>query len=64
NTPYEWQNCKHQIGSSCPQCDSNGNFVPKQCSGSTGYCWCVNIFTGEEIPDTRTPPGTKLKCGE
>ncbi|KAK2863374.1 hypothetical protein Q5P01_002907 [Channa striata] len=51
------------IGAFCPQCDSKGNFLPKQCSGSTGYCWCVDIFSGKEKENTRTPPGTKLNCG-
>ena len=23
------------------QCDSDGSYSAKQCSGSTGYCWCV-----------------------
>uniref|UniRef100_A0A8C9XP04 Thyroglobulin type-1 domain-containing protein n=1 Tax=Sander lucioperca TaxID=283035 RepID=A0A8C9XP04_SANLU len=54
-----------RIGEFVPQCDVNGNFLPQQCSGSTGYCWCVNIITGEEIPNTRTPPGvTPVQCGE
>ncbi|XP_035850138.1 neurocan core protein [Sander lucioperca] len=53
-----------RIGEFVPQCDVNGNFLPQQCSGSTGYCWCVNIITGEEIPNTRTPPGvTPVQCG-
>ena len=26
---------------------------PKQCHGSTGYCWCVKTATGEEIEGTR-----------
>ncbi|XP_041821689.1 galactose-specific lectin nattectin-like [Chelmon rostratus] len=46
-----------------PQCDVHGNFLPQQCPGSTGYCWCVDIITGEEIPHTRTPPGTvPVRC--
>ncbi|XP_078132722.1 equistatin-like [Sander vitreus] len=54
----------YHIGEFVPQCDVNGNFNPQQCSGSTGYCWCVNIITGEEIPNTRTPPGvTPVQCG-
>ncbi|XP_042257905.1 ladderlectin-like [Thunnus maccoyii] len=45
------------MGAYVPQCDANGNFLPQQCSGSTRYCWCVNVITGEEIPNTKTPPG-------
>ncbi|XP_032373778.1 saxiphilin [Etheostoma spectabile] len=55
---------KGRVGEFIPQCDANGNFLPQQCSGSTGYCWCVNVITGEEIPNTRTPPGVKpVQCG-
>ncbi|KAM7366628.1 hypothetical protein PAMP_016049 [Pampus punctatissimus] len=51
------------IGGDIPQCDANGNFLPRQCSGSTGFCWCVNIITGEEIPNTKVPPGsTPVDC--
>ncbi|XP_045921077.1 galactose-specific lectin nattectin-like [Micropterus dolomieu] len=53
------------IGEFVPQCNDDGNFLPQQCSGSTGYCWCVNVFTGEEIPDTKTPPGsTPVDCDD
>ncbi|XP_049423663.1 galactose-specific lectin nattectin-like [Epinephelus fuscoguttatus] len=45
------------MGAFIPQCDAHGNFLPQQCSDSTGNCWCVNIITGEEIPNTRTPLG-------
>ncbi|XP_030287765.1 galactose-specific lectin nattectin [Sparus aurata] len=45
------------IGMFVPQCDASGNFLPQQCSGSTGYCWCVDVLTGEKIPGTETPPG-------
>ncbi|KAK3526707.1 hypothetical protein QTP70_032073 [Hemibagrus guttatus] len=34
-----------------PQCDEEGNFKPRQCWYSTGYCWCVDI-NGNEIPGT------------
>ncbi|KAM8897653.1 galactose-specific lectin nattectin [Spinachia spinachia] len=46
-----------------PQCDANGNFLPQQCSGSTGYCWCVNVVTGVEIPNTATlAPAVPVNC--
>uniref|UniRef100_H2LJ69 Thyroglobulin type-1 domain-containing protein n=1 Tax=Oryzias latipes TaxID=8090 RepID=H2LJ69_ORYLA len=52
------------MGAQCPQCAADGNFLPRQCSGSTGYCWCVNVTTGEMIPNSRVPPGhTPPKCG-
>ncbi|TKS65932.1 HLA class II histocompatibility antigen gamma chain HLA-DR antigens-associated invariant chain Ia antigen-associated invariant chain [Collichthys lucidus] len=40
-----------------PKCDTYGNFLRQQCLESTGECWCVEILTGEEIPNTRTGPG-------
>nr|XP_004572353.1 uncharacterized protein LOC101466519 [Maylandia zebra] len=55
---HERMNCSNLIGSFCPKCDDNGNFLPRQCSGSTGYCWCVDIMTGKKIPNTTTPPDT------
>ncbi|XP_075049415.1 nidogen-2 [Mixophyes fleayi] len=46
-----------------PECDSEGNYSPLQCHGSTGYCWCVNK-EGEEIEGTRTSPGRgPPRCG-
>ncbi|XP_026967037.1 nidogen-2 isoform X2 [Sagmatias obliquidens] len=46
-----------------PQCDEQGHFLPLQCHGSTGFCWCVDP-DGQEVPGTRTPPGSVLpRCG-
>ncbi|XP_061473356.1 HLA class II histocompatibility antigen gamma chain [Rhineura floridana] len=28
-------------GRFCSQCDEKGDYLPKQCNHSTGYCWCV-----------------------
>lgn len=34
-----------------------GQYEPRQCDGSTGYCWCVDVTTGMERSGTRRPPG-------
>ncbi|XP_043553581.1 uncharacterized protein nid2a isoform X6 [Chiloscyllium plagiosum] len=53
-----------QVGVHIPECDKQGNFTPLQCHGSTGHCWCVDE-RGQEIPGTRTPPGTgQPQCGQ
>ncbi|XP_061566068.1 ladderlectin [Cololabis saira] len=54
---YSRQHCTHLIGAFCPECDAYGNFLPLQCSGSTGYCWCVDTITGEDILHTSVLPG-------
>ncbi|XP_011482732.1 nidogen-2 [Oryzias latipes] len=43
-------------GAYAPQCDEDGHYVPRQCHGSSGYCWCVDS-SGQERPGTRTSPG-------
>nr|XP_029529998.1 equistatin-like [Oncorhynchus nerka] len=45
------------VGAYTPTCDAAGRYTPEQCSGSTGYCWCVTS-SGQKIPGTETPPGT------
>uniref|UniRef100_A0A3Q1JN64 Thyroglobulin type-1 domain-containing protein n=1 Tax=Anabas testudineus TaxID=64144 RepID=A0A3Q1JN64_ANATE len=56
---------KMYTGTFCPQCDANGNFLPRQCWASTGYCWCVDVISGKMIPNTETPPGVEpVDCGE
>uniref|UniRef100_A0A8C7G458 Saxiphilin-like n=1 Tax=Oncorhynchus kisutch TaxID=8019 RepID=A0A8C7G458_ONCKI len=49
------------IGAYIPTCDAAGRYTPEQCSGSTGYCWCVNS-SGQKIQGTETPPGTAINC--
>ncbi|XP_044044130.1 nidogen-2 isoform X2 [Siniperca chuatsi] len=44
------------IGAFVPQCDSDGQYTPLQCHGSTGHCWCVDS-RGQERAGTRTSPG-------
>jgi len=47
------ENCE---GASCfiPQCTESCDWEPMQCSGSTGYCWCVDE-NGIEIEGTSQP---------
>eukprot|EP00070_Physeter_catodon_P014016 XP_023971081.1 nidogen-2 isoform X2 [Physeter catodon] len=54
----------HPVGQlHIPQCDEQGHFLPLQCHGSTGFCWCVDP-DGQEVPGTRTPPGSvPPRCG-
>uniref|UniRef100_A0A671U7B3 Nidogen 2 n=1 Tax=Sparus aurata TaxID=8175 RepID=A0A671U7B3_SPAAU len=44
-------------GAYVPQCDANGQYIPLQCHGSSGHCWCVDS-NGQERVGTRTAPGT------
>ncbi|KAI4872769.1 hypothetical protein NFI96_027006 [Prochilodus magdalenae] len=44
-----------------PECDEQGNYKPKQCWHSTGYCWCVDK-NGKEIEGTLTRG--ELHCGD
>jgi len=46
----------HLIGAFVPQCTMDGAFMPLQCSGSTGMCWCVDS-EGNEVVGTRNRPG-------
>ncbi|XP_040283641.1 uncharacterized protein LOC120997603 isoform X5 [Bufo bufo] len=47
---------KPMVGAFVPDCDEKGEYRPKQCHGSTGYCWCVSK-DGKEIQGTRVAPG-------
>ncbi|XP_069725118.1 HLA class II histocompatibility antigen gamma chain isoform X2 [Phaenicophaeus curvirostris] len=42
-----------------PQCDENGDYLPKQCHAATGYCWC-SYKNGTRIEGTATRE--KLDC--
>uniref|UniRef100_A0A8C6Z2U9 CD74 molecule n=1 Tax=Nothoprocta perdicaria TaxID=30464 RepID=A0A8C6Z2U9_NOTPE len=42
-----------------PQCDENGDYLPKQCQASTGFCWC-SYKNGTKIEGTETRE--KLDC--
>ena len=45
----ESRNGSYNIGEYAPQCDNDGTFLPAQCHGSSGYCWCVRPDTGEPV---------------
>uniref|UniRef100_A0A8C5KP03 Nidogen-1 n=1 Tax=Jaculus jaculus TaxID=51337 RepID=A0A8C5KP03_JACJA len=49
------------LGMFVPECDEHGQYVPTQCHGSTGYCWCVDR-DGRELEGTRTRPGMRPPC--
>ena len=53
------------IGAFVPQCDEGGGYEPRQCSGSTGYCWCVDA-EGTAISDVNVTrnfrPCSTLPC--
>uniref|UniRef100_A0A667XM41 Nidogen 1 n=2 Tax=Myripristis murdjan TaxID=586833 RepID=A0A667XM41_9TELE len=51
------------VGQYVPQCDERGSYEPTQCHGSIGQCWCVDA-AGQEIPNTRTGPGSRPLCIE
>ncbi|XP_038151840.1 nidogen-2 isoform X8 [Cyprinodon tularosa] len=52
------------LGAYVPQCDKDGHYLPQQCHGSTGHCWCVDS-EGQERAGTRTPPGTpRVDCSK
>ncbi|XP_052672159.1 HLA class II histocompatibility antigen gamma chain isoform X1 [Harpia harpyja] len=48
-----------QLGRFRPQCDENGDYLPKQCNAATGYCWC-SYKNGTRIEGTATRE--KLDC--
>lgn len=48
------------LGAYVPQCTNTGFYHPKQCHGSTGYCWCVNKTGLKQAMSV--PPGTMLNC--
>ncbi|KAK2863375.1 hypothetical protein Q5P01_002908 [Channa striata] len=63
---YKRLHCHSFYSTFCPECDASGNFLPQQCSWSwtDRRCWCVDVITGETIPNTDTPLGTPSShCG-
>ncbi|XP_041641375.1 nidogen-1-like [Cheilinus undulatus] len=49
------------VGQYVPQCDQHGAYEPTQCHSSIQQCWCVDA-NGQEIPNTRTGPGSVPLC--
>lgn len=45
------------VGKFVPKCTPHGYYEPKQCHGSTGFCWCVDPETGKELQGSRVGPG-------
>ncbi len=39
------------IGAFRPSCAEDGSFSEVQCHGSTGYCWCVDVESGQPVSD-------------
>ena len=46
------ETARFAIGATIPTCADDGSYAPQQCSGSTGYCWCVVPEDGTEIDGT------------
>mmetsp|Transcript_65393 Transcript_65393/g.128911 ORF Transcript_65393/g.128911 Transcript_65393/m.128911 type:complete len:205 (-) Transcript_65393:112-726(-) len=46
---------RNLVGAFVPQCAQDGSYAPRQCWGSTGYCWCASA-DGHELPATQRPP--------
>lgn len=61
------------IGAFQPSCQEDGSFSEMQCYGSTGFCWCVDVETGQPVsngirgaPQCRrcvTPNGDSVSVG-
>lgn len=49
------------VGQYIPQCDEHGAYKSTQCHTTIGQCWCVDA-SGQEIPNTRTGPGSTPLC--
>ena len=56
--------CRPVPGAFCPRCnlDDETYYRAMQCSGSTGYCWCVNTLTGAQTSEATRDP-SELECG-
>ena len=53
------------LGADAPECNADGTYKEKQCHSSTGYCWCADAKTGQEIKGTKKGPSEgDVSCGE
>lgn len=51
------------IGGFVPSCTDDGFYSRVQVHGSTGYSWCADQLTGEEVEGTKIgPTGVALNC--
>lgn len=51
------------VGVFYPACNPDGTYKPMQCNHSTGWCWCVDVSTGEQL-DWETQNISELDCGK
>ncbi len=59
------EQAKHVIGNFIPRCEEDGRYSAEQFWGSTGYSWCVDQETGDEVEGTKTGPTvTNVNCGK
>ena len=49
------------IGAYIPQCTTDCEWVPRQCHGGIGYCWCVDK-EGQRLSEMFQPWKTNKKC--
>ena len=50
------------LGIFYPKCKFDGTYQPMQCNASTGWCWCVDVNTGQQL-DWETQNKDELNCG-
>ena len=51
-------------GPGAPVCMADGSYRPKQCSGSSGYCHCVDVLGNEVAGTSRAPGQWNIKCAD
>ena len=48
-------------GGYIPNCETDGSYKIQQCFMGEG-CWCVDVNTGVEVPNTRVPEAGDINC--